>query len=105
MNPLNLFRRRRTPLITPDPAPEYSGADRADGLPRRVSFSAPGSTMTHDERVTLMARLDQLAAPLAVDTDLLRDAICDGDNPALRSEVFVTAAGSMLHGSLAGGAA
>jgi hypothetical protein len=103
MNPLkSLFRRKRAPLVSPDPAPEYSAADRADGLPRR----APGSILTSSERLAVDARLEQLAAPLvATDTEFLRDAICDGDNPALRSEVFVTADGSLVHGDLAGGAA
>lgn len=102
MNPLNLFRRKRTPLVALDPAPEYSTADRADGLPRR----APGSTLSPSECLAVDARLEQLAAPLlATDTEFLRDAICDGDNPVLRSEVFVTAGGAMRHGDLTGGAA
>lgn len=102
MNPLNLFRRKRTPLASPDPAPEYSALDHADGLPRRV----PGSSLTPSERLAVNARLEQLAAPLvATDTEFLRDAICDGDNPVLRAEVFVTAGGAIRHGDLTGGAA
>lgn len=56
MNPLNLFRRKRTPLVTPDPAPEYSTTDRADGLPRRVPalfFGAGASAATEDEAIVI----------------------------------------------------
>ncbi len=106
MNPLNIFRRRRTPLVSPDPAPEYSTADRADGLPRR----APGSSLTPSERLAVDARLDQLAAPLLVtDTGLLASLLSDADartkgiTSALAAEVHVTAT-TLRHGDLTGGA-
>ena len=47
-------------LVTPDPAPEYSAADRADGLPRRV----PGSTLTPAECEKFEAWMADLAAPI-----------------------------------------
>ena len=129
MNPLNIFRRRRTPIVTPDPAPEYSTADRADGLPRRVPalfFGAGSSAATEDEAIVIaLGALEQhgpraaaavlegfvsvrecVADTLTVpDTDLIRAVLSDGDNPALRSEVFVTADGALVHGDLTGGAA
>ena len=136
MNPLNFLRRRRpaplavqalSALVTPDPAPEYSAADRADGLPRRVPplfFGAGSSAATEDEAIVIaLGALEQhgpreaaavlegfvsvrecLVDAIAVpDTELVQAALSDGDNPALRSEVMVTPDGGLVHGDLTGG--
>jgi hypothetical protein len=66
MNPLNLFRRKRTPLVSPDPAPEYSAADHADGLPRRVPvlfFGAGESATTEDEALVIASGALRMHGP------------------------------------------
>ncbi|MBD7949625.1 hypothetical protein [Oerskovia rustica] len=59
---MRLFKRRPRvspaieALVIPDPAPEYSVADRADGLPRRVPplfFGAGASATTEDEAIVI----------------------------------------------------
>lgn len=62
----------RRNVVADDPNPAYSEFDRMDGL-----------------------------TPL-VDADLLRAALSDGDNPALRAEVFITPTGGLVHGDLGG---
>lgn len=129
-------RRRPAPLtvqalaavVSPDPAPEYSALDRADGLPRRSSelhFGVGTTARNEDEAIVVaLGALEQhgpreaaavlegfvsvreclVDAITVPDTDLIRAALSDGDNPALRSEVFVTADGGLVHGDLTGGA-
>ncbi|MFJ2298110.1 hypothetical protein [Oerskovia paurometabola] len=116
-------------IVDQDPAPEYSVLDRADGLPRRGSelhFGAGATAANVDEAMVIaLGALEQhgpraaaavlegfisvrecLADAISVpDTDLIRAALSDGDNPVLRSEVFVTADGGLVHGDLTGGAA
>jgi hypothetical protein len=114
-------------IVEQDPAPEYSALDLADGLPRRgveLHFGAGATAANEDEAIVMaLGALEQhgpreaaavlegfvsvrkcLADAITVpDTDLIRAALSDGDNPALRSEVMVTPDGGLVHGDLTGG--
>lgn len=129
-------RRRPAPLpiqalaaiAQPAPESEYTPADRADGLPRRVPslfFDAGSGAASEDEAIVIALGALELHGPresaavlegfvsvrecladavVVPDTDLIRATLSDGDNPALRSEVMVTPDGGLVHGDLTGGA-
>ncbi|BDZ40785.1 hypothetical protein GCM10025865_00840 [Paraoerskovia sediminicola] len=96
----------RRHIIADDPTLTLSPLDVLDlrtGLadPAAIDLPPLGSTLDDFDRAALSLRMERLASDLpSVNTDMLRDAICDGDNPALRESVYVTRSGSMVHGDL-----